>query len=160
VISNEVFDAAWEDPDNRGIIRSVLRRYTHLLPHEELRSLGLLGLWQALKKHDPSYGQKFTSSLHRHVNWQIKQELRKRFGHKGCKIISFSPIPESHPANESPHFLEHLDSLGDSHRKLLSQRFLENMTFTEIGLANGYNRSIARARVEEALQAARCINSV
>ena len=46
------------------------------------------------------------------------------------------------------------------HAKVIRQRYLDNMTMKEIGLANGYSRETARRRVLLALRICKKLNGV
>ena len=50
-----------------------------------------------------------------------------------------------------------LTGLDQDFKKILKQRFFDNMTMVEIGIANGYSRETARRRLKNAIK--RCKNN-
>ena len=46
----------------------------------------------------------------------------------------------------------------EKHAKLIRQRYLDNMTMKEIGVANGYSRETARRRVLSAVKICKKLN--
>lgn len=74
-ISNEEFESAWKDTNNQKIIRRILYKYARWLSVDDLETCGLMALWNALACHQPSFQQKFTSSLYRFVQWEVRRRL-------------------------------------------------------------------------------------
>jgi len=78
MISNDEFQQAYANPHNRAIMAQASRPYRSLLSHDEIEQEQRIALWHALAQFVPSYGQQFTSSLFRHVGWQLKSATRRR----------------------------------------------------------------------------------
>ena len=64
-VTNLEFEEASKNPNYINIIKKVTRKYKKQLDQDDRDSCGLVALWQCMKAHDDSYGQKFTTSLGR-----------------------------------------------------------------------------------------------
>jgi DNA-directed RNA polymerase specialized sigma24 family protein len=154
-VSDAELRAAYADPDNRGIIRGVLMGYRKQIPHDELESCGLHGLWQALRKHIPDHpsGQKFTTSLHRFVVWACNKELRRmRAAHRrGSPLALPETADPRHErairAADASFVVERLRLIPREYRIAVREYYLEGRTTEEIAYRNGWTQDAARARV-------------
>lgn len=173
-ISDEEYDRAMKDPENVGIIKGVLFTYRSLLSLDELKSLGMVALWRCLQKHNPQFGQKFTTSLFRFVHWECKRELRKKFGKRKRLLLDFGPLTEDYPAPEpvippsveegvsTEDVKEAMKCLPEPHRKLISQHYILGKSYEYIGMLHGCSKETARQRVDLAMNSLRqiCLSGV
>jgi len=169
-ISDTEFNEALANSDNANIIKAVTQRYCGVLSSDDLRACGLHALWRCLQYHDPSYGQKFTTSLHRFTDWECKRELRKQRGGKTKRAVVIVPLYEQsvetlhenqdflgnnlyNPLNEElEHVRERMGQLPfDWQRQVVEQYYFKHMTMEQIGRANGYSKEAARQKINKAL---------
>lgn len=163
-VTNEQFEKAYKDKDNLGIINYVCSKYYKFLPlgndaKDEIKACGQRALWKCLAKHIEGK-QKFTSSLYRFVNWECKalaQKLRRQ-------NKNFSQIPvetkmslcEKHKFSyrnmvDTRVLTEGLMLLDPDSKKLIEDYYLNNKTYNEISVENGYSTETARKRVKNAI---------
>lgn len=145
-VTNEEFNQAYADKDNINIIRAVCSKYRKQLTEDELRSCGMIALWQTLASHRPEYNTKFTSSLWRWLHWECCREID---GHKKTRK-EYSDVNLCFFKNDSvekrAYVVDCLSKLPKDDRKIIKQRFLLNMTFEDIGKANRFSKEKARQR--------------
>jgi DNA-directed RNA polymerase specialized sigma subunit len=106
---------------------------------EEFLQLGRIGLWKAIKKHDPKRAKLSTLIWHC-VRWEILRHLDKEKNRKG-----FLPINDSICGDIDNHsdFWELIpDTLDEKESKVIQLR-LEGNTFMDIGKELGYSRGWA-----------------
>jgi len=148
-VSNEEFEKAYSNQDNKNIIKTVTKKYASKLSKELQESCGMHGLWRCIQNHDDSYGRKFTTSLFIHVDWECKREL----GILSRKPISFlgesdNDIAEAPPSGQVSDILE---PLSEKQKEIMYQRFYENRTLEEIGKKQGYSKEAARQNINKIL---------
>lgn len=158
-VSDEEFYRAYRIPDNRAIIRSVLRRYANSLPQEDLDSCGMHGLWRALMYHRDSFGQKFTTSLHRFVVWEVRRELRRVNTKKLKSTVSLGShdyVDENSEENENWFFVDSISVLpNEDQRSILWMYYVDGLTLEQIGNKNGYSKETARQKIGKAIRTLR-----
>ena len=149
-ITDEEFEKALKNKDNIRIIKSVTKKYSGQLSEETQKSCGLYGLWRCMKNHDDSYGRKFTTSLFVHVEWECKREIsaqrRKPLVFLGESDDKIESLPPNMDASEI------LDCLTENQKKIMHQRFFENMTLQEIGENHGYSKEAARQNINKIIE--------
>lgn len=160
-ITNEAYNEAYNNVDNRRIINSVLSHYKGQLDTDTLKNCGLVGLWRALENHDSSYKTKFTSSLWRFTKYACRTELQalaRKQQKKNKNEFEHSNIDNIYLDNvysrEEPSlniFNEIDDILSKEQAKIVRMRFVENMTLEEIGSQMGYTKETARQKLKLAL---------
>jgi len=161
-VTNEDFNKAYTNKDNRNIIYSVLSRYAKVIDKEVLESCAQMGLWRCLGQHDDSYGQKFTTSLWRFVDWECKKELRKVKREKEVGATTMAaPIMDmldskileknSIESSEIMHVNECLDLLPKKDKEILYMYFFENRTMEEIGKIHGCSKQNTGQKIAKAL---------
>src|SRR5688572_26836004 len=79
-VDNTTFTQARDNEDNKRLIESVLFRYRKVLSSNTLDTCKDVGLWLALARYDDSRC-KFTTYLHKSVNWQCQRALLKKKRH-------------------------------------------------------------------------------
>jgi len=149
-ITDEEFEKALNNKDNIRIIKSVTKKYSGRLSKEIQKSCGLHGLWRCIKNHDDSYGRKFTTSLFMHVEWECKRELSAQKRKPLVFLGEYDDKIESPPLNMEAS--EILDCLTENQKKIMHQRFFENMTLQEIGENHGYSKEAARQNVNKIIE--------
>ena len=148
-VSNEEFECALNNQDNKNIISAVTKKYSNKLSEDAQKTCGLHGLWRCIQSHDPKYGRKFTTSLFIHVEWECKRELtllnKKRTGYLGDSDDEIASPPQSGEMSEM------LESLPENQKNIMFQRFYENRTLEEIGKKQGYSKEAARQNINKIL---------
>lgn len=154
--------------DNRNVIKAVLKKYSKQLPEEDLEACGLVAMWKALQYHRDTFGQKFTTSLHRFADWECKRELRRATGgrgkHRPPPRVPLADVPDPRPsfteaedlADDLSHVRECVDLLPEEwQRTVIRQYYLDGMTMTQVGLANGCSKESARQKIRRSVEALR-----
>lgn len=155
-ISNQVYQAAFENQDNTKIIYSALRHFHGSLDADERHECGLHGLWRALKSHDPTKGQKFTTTLYRFVQWEARRAMKNKLrDRKKADKVGVTGIPIDTYIDEdftlSIETDDLLDQLEEKYRVIIKQKYLEGFTLNEIGQHHGFTSEAARQNVDKAL---------
>lgn len=146
-VSNEEFEKAYGDQNNKNIIKSVTKKYSPVLSEDTQKTCGMHGLWRCIQNHDDKYGRKFTTSLFLHVDWECKREI----GILKRKPVSFlgeldTEIPGPVASGEISDIL---DELNEEQKEIMYQRFYENRTLEEIGKKQGYSKEAARQNINK-----------
>jgi RNA polymerase sigma factor (sigma-70 family) len=121
----------------------------------------MYALWRALQYYRPEFGQKFTTSLTRFVNWECLREIKKHHGPTLPNESFLVPLYDNSLEDKhevSPdieHVREVLGYLDEDHRRILTQYYFEGMTVAKMGKANGYSKEAARKRLIIAREALR-----
>jgi len=136
-----------KDSNIRNIINSVSNKFMYALDHNDISSIAMVTLWKCIEKYDPTKGAKFTSYLYQQLSYALKNELKK-------KNIEYASDSIEQPISFSikNEVFDILESLPNSMKTLLEQRFFHNMTMTEIADENGYSRETARRRLKKAIR--------
>ena len=138
------FEEANDNMDYRRIMDKVGSRYSKIIDPDELESLKLITLWECTQNYDPSRNMKFTSYLYQQLGFKIKNTIKKLSREFTNSSIESYSIPKE-------RFDILIDGLNPEAKSILRQKFLNNMTMEEIGVANGYSRETARRKVKKAL---------
>lgn len=156
-VTNDQIEAALAIEDNRNIMRKVTSRYSSLLHPDDLYTCSLYALWRTLQCHDPSYNQKFTTSLFRFCEWECKRELRKN----STKVLSMTvPLEqagqsdvgeETFPTVDDEWIREAIEQLDEEDREIVRFYFLENHSLREVSARFGWSKQVARKRKNEAM---------
>lgn len=157
-VTNEQLQEALKIEDNRNIMRKVTSRYAALLHPDDLYTCSLHALWRTLQCHDPSYNQKFTTSLFRFCEWECKRELRKN----STKVLSMTvPLEqasqadvgeETFPTVDDEWIQEAIDQLDEEDREIIQFYFLQGHSLREVSARFGWSKQIARKRKNEAME--------
>lgn len=157
-VTDEQFREALDIEDNRNIMRKVTSRYAALLHPDDLYTCSLYALWRTLQCHDPSYNQKFTTSLFRFCEWECKRELRKN----STKILSMTvPLEqaaqsdvgeETFPTVDDEWIKEAIEQLDDEDREIVRFYFIEQHSLREVSARFGLSKQAARKRKNEAMK--------
>jgi len=143
IVSNEEFEQAKQKYDY--FLKFLLARYTLLEP-EMREACGDVALWKCLRLHDPSFGTKFTTSLHKFVYWECLSETRQNTKHAHNQKLQ-----TNHSVPAEVHISEYLDVLKPRERSMVIERFFYNYSFREIGEKHGVSHQRAHAIVKRAL---------
>lgn len=154
-VDNEEFRIAYENKDNKKIMRKVINKYRgSLISSDELNSCALVGLWRALGYHDNSFKQKFTTTLWRFTNWECQRELAKKTRKKNKIIVQpiidlDIPMPER--SEECIKLQECLKLLPDNQRQIINEYYFDKRTMEEIGSIHSYSKESARQKIMMAI---------
>ena len=149
------FETYWNDSNIRNIIYKACSRYQKAIDPDEMESIKMQTLWRCINRYDATRGAKFTSFLYQQLGFACKNELKKKRPEYPCENIEV--IDDQDMRLE---IKEIIDDMPEKHAKLIRQRYLDNMTMKEIGLANGYSRETARRRVLSAVKICKKLNDV
>lgn len=150
-VTNEEFEQAYTNKDNRLIIRSVTSMFANVIPEDELVSCGLNALWRCLSQHQSSYGQKFTTSLWRFTNWECLRELKNIQRTKKSLNIDNINVSTKQVSENLSHLRECMTLLSESNKQLIQEYYLDKRTMEEIGKLHGYSKEAARQKINRAV---------
>jgi RNA polymerase sigma factor (sigma-70 family) len=157
-VSNEEFNAALADEDNRKIIKKVLSSFIKVIPPEELEICGNEALWRCLGYHEQGKGNKLTTSLWRFTKWECLRMLKKIRRENNKRMVNLSTI-ETKEKLEIPiienqdygHLHECISLLSPLDRQLIQEYFFDRRTMHEIGKLHGYSKEAARQKINKAV---------
>lgn len=150
---NQVTDAEYEEAQEninyKKIMHAASGRFKKIIPPNELKRCKLMGLWEALRRFDPSYNRKFTSYLYDQVKYQCLKYISMN-SRWTAECISNQYDFEAPSENKDLKMV--LTMLTPEEQELINQRFIMRMTLKEIGEANGYSHEIARRRINDIIK--------
>lgn len=152
-MSNETFNDAYNNIDNRKIINKVLGKYTKTIPYEELKQIGEIALWKTLRYHEDNKGKKFTSSLWQFLEWECNKECnyKKRF-----KKLSVEPLIDNlsgYIEDNNIHILKQLINLLTPEQQILIREYYFNrLTMQEIGDKYHYSKELASVKIKKVIK--------
>ncbi len=154
-VSNEEFETAYKNKDNRKIILNVTSKYRKSIDCHDLQSAGMMALWRCLSYHDDSFNQKFTTSLWRFTDWECKRLLRSQKNKIQCAQLSVieTDFPENQSMSDNEKYIkECINLLPALDKKILELYYYDNRTMEEIGTINGYSKEAARQKINKSLK--------
>jgi DNA-directed RNA polymerase specialized sigma subunit len=114
----------------------VKKRYKKLISYainvygfssnREMRHLADIGVWKAIRKFNGT--TRFASFLFKHIKWEILNE--KRLGEKFLTNVDLEDLPSK--KNIEVFKVDIMDPLNSSEKKLFDQKYIRNMTLSEI----------------------------
>lgn len=148
VISNEKYEEALVNKDNQLIMDQACSRYRRSMTPDELYRCKLIALWSAMQNWNENGGN-FSSFLYKRVGWECLKTIseNKKFNKHfiSCLLYDFSDEKNN---NCNIDLDKILDVLPEKELKdVLIQRFVYNMTLTEIGRRNNFSYETARKRI-------------
>ena len=157
-VTTAQINAALAVEDNVKIIHKVTAKYASAIHQDDLKTCGLNALWRTLQCHDPSYNQKFTTSLYRFVEWECQRELRRR----RTKVLSLTvPLDQASPYEVAEDSLpstdvelvrEAISMLDEQDREIIRFHFLEGHSLRDAARKFGFFKQVARKKKQEAFQ--------
>lgn len=159
-VTNEEYNAAYNNLNNRRVTNKVLSFYKDRIDSETLKTLGLQGLWRCLQFHDPERENKFTTSLWRFVTWACESEIKRLSTKKNSetkKKIKFTDMNFDYVGNDIKQeftldiFTDIEELLDAEYSEILKLRFQKGMTLQEIGEQFGYTKEAARQKLNNAI---------
>jgi RNA polymerase sigma factor (sigma-70 family) len=143
---DKTFEDYLKDSNITNIIHTVSNKFIKSIDPHDISSISMATLWRCVQRYDKTKGTKFTSYLYQQLLYAFKNELKKRKLEFCCD--SLEKISDEKTKQEA---FDILNSLPQKTKKLLEQRYYDNMTMTEIAEANGYSRETARRRLKNAI---------
>jgi DNA-directed RNA polymerase specialized sigma subunit len=133
-VTNEAFEAALANPDNRRVIGYLCKKYRNLANNDELWQHGCVGLFKCMKRH----GETTPKRLY----WYIRKECLK-----GIAIRRDFPLPSHLSASldidDPVEVKDCMDMMSADSRNILLAYFFMGMTLAEIGREKGHTRVAA-----------------
>ena len=152
-VTDQEYAEAYDNRDNTNIIHAALRPYNSMLDVDERKECGMLALWEAMKNHDPTKGQKFTTTLYKYVRWHAQRAIQRKHQEK-LKADNFCPAnPETFYVGdfiEKVELEDLMNKLEERDRTILRQKYIEGYTLQEIGEFHGFTREAARQNLKKA----------
>lgn len=152
-ITDEQFERALLDQDNRRIISSVTGRYDNILSPDSRKECGLIALWKTIQKHRPGMGRKFTTSLYQFLKWECDREVRKIIRPQ-LRPVHFEDFPSNEQierttlSEDLQHLVKSLENLPDKHKKLLKAYYFDNQRLADISREEGCSVETIRLRLK------------
>ena len=141
------FEKYLDSSEIKSLMNKAVYNFKKSIDFEELESIKMLTLWKCVNKYDKDKGAKFTSFLFSQLGFAGKNHLKKKRKEYNCEKIEVCDM-----RNDTGEFFDTLDGLPEEVVKIIRQRFIYNMTMTEIGSQNGYSRETARRRLLRAVR--------
>lgn len=135
------------------MVSAIIRKLNVYTDYELFRQLGVIALWQAWERHDPSVGH-FAPFAYQSIQGALKDELSRR--QNGGKFVKDAEqILEEEEAvecqlEELPEWLEGV-SLSVQERRLLQELYVEGYSLTELHKRYGLSLSGMKKRRERTL---------
>jgi RNA polymerase sigma factor (sigma-70 family) len=155
-VTNEEFERQWKNIDNQRVLRSVLRKYKHLLPNDVLHSCGMVAVWKACGNHNWSMETKFVSSVYRYAKWQCQTEARK--ASKRIRTIGLKRSYEKATLDIPKCLTKHgevqelIETLSfDWQKDIIRQYYINGKSLSAIADIYGYSKETARKKLSEAV---------
>jgi len=149
-VTNDEFETAIKNPNNRSIIKFVCNQYRDWLTEDTLISCGLNGLWNCLEKHNPKLGNKFTSSLYLFVKWQCAGQIRQNKNNRYVELRE-DIVDESPAVLDCMIVHEYLEKLPKRQKKVVYDKFFEGKNGAEIARELNCTRENVRQLLERAI---------
>lgn len=153
-ITNDEFNTAYIDINNKKIINKVAQKYKKYIPRDEIKTCGMMALWKSLEKFNPERGRKFTSFLYNMMNFECMAWLNKdsKYKQKINKYLQspFNFISDSINCNSYNEFNDLISILPKNLATIVELRIIYNMSFEEIGVINKFSHETARRKLKEA----------
>lgn len=144
-VSNDEYEEAIKDDSIIKISRSVARKYKSLIDSSELNQIVNIAIWKALSCYNGKKKTSFISYVYKYVMWECKSHLRLKY--KEDKTVEYT----EKCVNYNTDFFDIIEDLCDTEANMIKQRFLQNMTYREIGEVNGFSREVARNKIDKIL---------
>lgn len=141
--------------ENMGLVVLAVNSFgpKDSLEKDELMQLGRIGLWKAIKKHNPKRS-KLSTCMYNYVRWEIGRYLYKKSKTK------YADLHENIMCNKSvDNVWEYIpEFLSNKEKDVVSMR-LEGHSFVDIGKKLGYSRGWANNVFQKALDKINNANS-
>lgn len=134
---------------NIPLVVSIAFKFRPVPPndHEDLISIGMIGLLKAIRAYEPDKGA-FSTIASLIIRREILRELSKSNNKRPADNLNFDIAEE---IEESiPEYLP--ESLTESDRQILYLRFYLGNTYTEIGERLGFTKQWANAKINSLLK--------
>ena len=150
------FKQLWENSDVRNIMNKVSNLYKKNIDLDEIESIKMDTLWNCIEQYDEGRGTKFTSFVYQRLSYAYKSFLKTKSNNandvKTLSSETFYSEPVDKQQLDRMEVLDIITGLDDETKNILSQKFYENLTMSEIGNRNGYSRETARRKLENAIK--------
>ena len=146
VITNEEFELALKNMDNRLIMEKACSSFKKSIEREELYRCKLIALWEAMIHWNPE-GRKFTSFLYQKVNWECLKVLQKQKKHRSLPLTMDTACrPYQYSIDEL------VEVLPPELQDILVKRFVHRMTLREISQIYGSCHETVRRKIHRAIK--------
>lgn len=152
LITNEDFEAALEDIDNKRIMRAACKKYKPYLDADTLHGCRIIGLWKCLKKQSDGEA-KFTTRLFNYVKWECQKELvrNNKSSATSLEVCGVTVYAKPQENTRLSHVFECMDKMSEEEQELIRYRYVEGMTLKEIGRNYNVSKETARQRINRAI---------
>ena len=163
VVTDEEYRQAWEDPDNHAMIQSFVWKYRYSIPDMDDRlSAGHYALLKALRGHDDSFGQKFTSSLYLMLGFEFNRAAHRYRVRRERMPAEYRPLEEVTEAGqpldnerllaEREYLREQIRHLPRDQREVIVLYYLEGRSLDEVCRTRGMSRDSGKKVLGRGLQ--------
>jgi hypothetical protein len=157
-MTNEEFLDIYQRPDVKIITKKAVKNFK-FLGSDELKSCQMIGTWKAIlaEKKNPKLKVKSTTNIYNHIVWECKsrsydtyikniekrQEQNKKIKNKQKACVY----------NNDIEYIDIIDSIQKTKNwDIVLERFLDRLTFTEIGDKRNFSHEAARKKLIETIE--------
>lgn len=159
VVTDEEYQEAWTNRSNQAIMKKASESFGRTLEECDILSEQGVALWDALRGHDDAYGQRFTTSLYRFVQYRCINAVHSKKSLKSTIMTTLDGFdPETKPAaessideDESRCVRECMKYLSREDREIIELIYFQSYTAEEAGVLMGYSKERARQRASHAV---------
>jgi RNA polymerase sigma-70 factor (ECF subfamily) len=144
IVTDKEFETAFNNPDHQAIMGSVCNKFRNSLDVDELYSIKLISLWNALKTWD-SNGRKFSSYLYQAVRWGCIKSVQDK-----AKNPVYN-IEFDRKMKKNDNFVELIELLPEELREIFVKRFVGGLTLRELAQTYGCCAESARRKILKGL---------
>lgn len=154
MVSNEIFNAAYEDKENHKIMSAAAKKFTSKIPLDEMKSLKLDTLMTSLINYsiEKSNGMSFKSYLYKNMRYSCLKfiENKKKLATRYSQLPYLDGLGPEYSINLDS-FEDLISTLNVEEKSIIIDRFVYDKTLKEIGDKNGYCYETARKKINTIL---------
>lgn len=147
------FEEAWNNVEFRKIMHAASKHYARLIDKDDLESLQMTTLWKCLQKYNSESKMSFTTYLYtqiRYTIWNLLTATSKKLKvSNAIEVTTVAPVDSMiRSCRDNQVVSDLMESLNKEDRRLIQQRFFDNLTYEEIAKRNDFTKETARRKIK------------
>jgi RNA polymerase sigma factor (sigma-70 family) len=157
-VVNEVFTELWSSSDIQSLLTRIGAGYARKMDAEEVESLKMQALWDAIRQFDFSREAKFTTYLYLRFSYSLLTHWTKSSQHKALHgKVHAEQVKDIEEIIDVRNIakLDAMDftiGLNEDMYDIVDGYFFKNLNTCEIAAKHGYSRETARRKVKRVLK--------